>query len=144
VPTLAATVTRFAVMPVLAASISRFTGGKATARCEKDLVALAREGDQRAIFRLFSLHQKRIYALSFSFLKNAPAAESLTQEIFLNAFRRLKDLCDDAAFSTFISRSLWKAVLKFKSTSQETSSSAVELAASNFQTASAALTQLEA
>jgi DNA-directed RNA polymerase specialized sigma24 family protein len=131
-------------VPTLAASISRFPGVKAPARFEKELVALAREGDQKAFFRLFSLHEKRVYALSFELLKNVPAAESLTQKIFLNAFRRLKDLRDDAAFSTFISRSLWEAVLKFKCTSQETSSSAVELAASNFQTVSAALTQLEA
>jgi DNA-directed RNA polymerase specialized sigma24 family protein len=144
VPTLAVTVTRFAVMHAPATLISGFAGVKARACFEKELVALARKGDQKAFVRLFSLHQKRVYALSLSLLKNVPEAESLTQEIFLNAFRRLKDLRDDAAFSTFISRSLWEAVLRFKCTSQDTSSSAVELTASNFQTASAALTQLEA
>ena len=123
---LAATVSRFAAMPVLATSISRFAGVKAPPCFEKELVALAREGDQKAFFRLFSLYQIGVYALGFGLLKSVPAAESLTQEIFLDAFSRLNDFRDDAAFSTFISRRLWEAVLKVKCTSQETSSSAGE------------------
>jgi Sigma-70 region 2 len=126
VTTLAATFFRFAVMPVLASSVSRFAGVKAPPFLQEELVALARAGDQRAFFRLFSLYQNGVYALSFGLLKSVPAAESLTQEIFLDAFRRLKDLRDDEAFSTFISRRLWEAVLKIKCTSPETSSSADE------------------
>jgi len=144
VPTLAASVSGFAVAPALATPVSHFAVVKAPSPgSTKELVALAREGDQKAFFRLFSLHEKRVYALYYRLLKNVPAAESLTQEIFLNAFRRLNDLRDDAAFSTFITRSLSEAALKFKCTSQEKLGSSVERAASNFQPSSAALTQWE-
>jgi hypothetical protein len=145
VPTLAASVSGFAVAPALATSVSHFAAVKAPSPgSTKELVALAREGDQKAFFRLFSLHEKRVYALYYRLLKNVPAAESLTQEIFLNAFRRLNGLRDDAAFSTFISRSLCEAVLKFKCTSQEKLGSSVERTASNLQSSSAALTPWEA
>lgn len=132
-------------VPALAVSVSGFAVvEEPSARSKEHFVSLALKGDQKAFLRLFSLHERRVYALSYRLLKNVPEAESLTQEIFLNAFRRLKDLRDDAAFAGFISRSLWEAVLRFKCTSRETLGSSVELAASNCQPESAALTQLEA
>lgn len=132
-------------MPTLAVSVSHFAALKQPAvPSVTELVALGRKGDQEAFFRLFSIHEKRVYAFCYRLLKDVPEAESLTREIFLVAFRRLKDLRDDAAFSDLISRSLCEAVLKFRRASHDTLSSPGELAASNLPATSAAPTQLGA
>ena len=76
------------------------------------LVALARDGDQQAFFRLFEIHKRRVYSLSLRHLKDILAAESMTRQVFVQSFGKLNELRDDAEFSACLTRNLIAAVMR--------------------------------
>jgi DNA-directed RNA polymerase specialized sigma24 family protein len=69
------------------------------------LVDRAKKGEQEAFLSLFQTHAPRIYTLSLRLTKNSTAAaDNLTQDIFLGAFRCLDAVSDDEAFATLLYR----------------------------------------
>jgi hypothetical protein len=56
---------------------------------ERSLVLRAQDGDQEAFATLFQLHKKRVYSVCLQMTKDVADAEDLTQEAFLQVFRRL-------------------------------------------------------
>lgn len=76
-----------------------------------ELVRRARNGDEAAVERLYCLHSQRIYTLCLYMTSNQAEAEDLTQEAFLQAFRKLNAFRGEAAFSTWIYRIAINVVL---------------------------------
>jgi RNA polymerase sigma-70 factor (ECF subfamily) len=74
-------------------------------------VGRAREGHQQAFFGLFEQHRKRVYSLCLRLIGSIPEAEELTQDIFMEAFRMLNVIGDDAIFSRWLYHNAVHAVL---------------------------------
>ncbi len=76
-----------------------------------ELVERAKTGDEAAIERLYYLHSRRVYSVCLRMTSNQAEAEDLTQEVFLQAFRKLRTFRGEAAFSTWIYRIATNLVL---------------------------------
>ena len=71
---------------------------------EKDLIAKSQSGDEAAFGALFSLYRERIYQHSFGIVKDEEAAQDVTQEAFVQAYRHLKDFHSNSSFYTWLYR----------------------------------------
>jgi RNA polymerase sigma-70 factor (ECF subfamily) len=71
---------------------------------EADAIRLAQEGDAAAFERIFRLHSRRIYSLCLRMVRNASEAEDLTQESFLQLFRKIHTFRGESTFSTWLHR----------------------------------------
>ena len=71
---------------------------------DAELVSRAQSGDLSAFDRLISLHQERVFALSYRMLDNTEDAADAQQETFVQAWRNLSRFRGDAAFSTWLHR----------------------------------------
>ena len=69
-----------------------------------DLVARAAAGDLDAFGRIVGETQVSTYAVARSVLRDPSLAEDATQEAYLRAFRRLRDLNEPAAFPGWLRR----------------------------------------
>ena len=71
---------------------------------EAEAIRLAQEGDAAAFERIFRLHSGRVYALCLRMMRNTSQAEELTQEVFLQLFRKIQTFRGESAFSTWLHR----------------------------------------
>src|ERR1700730_17221271 len=79
---------------------------------EAEAIRRAQEGDAAAFERLYRLHSGRVYALCLSMMRgNAAEAEDLTQEAFLQLFRKIGTFRCESAFSTWLHRLTFNIVL---------------------------------
>ena len=69
-----------------------------------ELVRGAREGDERAFEALVRRHQDAIYGLVMRMVGERDAAEELTQDTFVRAWRSLDGFRGEAQFSTWLYR----------------------------------------
>jgi RNA polymerase sigma-70 factor (ECF subfamily) len=69
-----------------------------------DLVKRAQQGDADAFATLFHTHKARIYSVCLRMTNNAAEAEDLTQDAFLQVFRKITSFRGDSAFSTWLHR----------------------------------------
>lgn len=76
-----------------------------------DLIQRAQAGDSDAFGALFQAHRSRIYSVCLRMTSNAAEAEDLTQDAFLQAFRKLAKFRGDSAFSTWLHRIAVNTVL---------------------------------
>ncbi len=76
-----------------------------------DLVTRAREGDGEAFGVLFEQHKKRVYSLCLLMTGDIADAEDLTQDAFIQVFRKLATFRGDSAFSTWLYRVAVNTVL---------------------------------
>ncbi len=67
-------------------------------------VRLAAAGDMEAFEELYRRHHGRVYSLCIRMTRSAAEAEDLTQEVFLQLFRKLKTFRGEAQFSTWLHR----------------------------------------
>jgi RNA polymerase sigma-70 factor, ECF subfamily len=105
----------------LAVPTQNFVGSELFPRSESacDLVALAKDGDQQAFFRLFEIHKRRVYGMSLRHLKDVSQAENMTRQVFLESFGKLNELRDDMEFSACLTRNAVKAVTKSSASTVE-------------------------
>lgn len=68
------------------------------------LVAKALEGDADAFAILFNRHKHRVYAVCLRMTNNTAEADDLTQEVFLQVFRKLNTFRGESALSTWLYR----------------------------------------
>jgi RNA polymerase sigma-70 factor, ECF subfamily len=71
---------------------------------EADAIRLAQQGDAAAFERLYHLHSRRVYSLCLRMVGNTAEAEDLTQEAFLQLFRKIATFRGESAFSTWLHR----------------------------------------
>jgi RNA polymerase sigma-70 factor, ECF subfamily len=89
------------------------TDTNSTAKYDSDaeLVRRAQEGDSDAFASLFHTHKARIYSVCLRMTNNAAEAEDLTQDAFLQVFRKLATFRGDSALSTWLYRIAVNTVL---------------------------------
>ena len=78
---------------------------------EAEAIARAQNGDGAAFEALYSLHKRRVYSLCLRMLGNVAEAEDLTQEAFLQLYRKIGTFRGDSAFSTWLHRLAVNVVL---------------------------------
>jgi RNA polymerase sigma-70 factor (ECF subfamily) len=78
---------------------------------EADAVTMARCGDAHAFECLYRLHSRRVYSLCLRMAGNPAEAEDLTQEAFLQLFRKVHTFRGDSRFSTWLHRLTVNVVL---------------------------------
>ena len=71
---------------------------------EQVLVQRARNGEIGAFCELVELYKKKIYYLSLDLTGNHHDAEDLSQEVFIKAYRSLKNFRGDARFNSWLYR----------------------------------------
>jgi len=85
---------------------------------DSNLIARAQQGDSDAFAALFHAYKARIYSVCLRMTKNATEAEDLTQDAFLQGFRKIASFRGDSAFSTWIHRiAVNTALMHFRKTS---------------------------
>src|SRR5580700_5296651 len=76
-----------------------------------DVIKRAQQGDSDAFASLFHTHKTRIYSLCLRMTNNTAEAEDLTQDAFLQVFRKLPTFRGDSALSTWLYRIAVNTVL---------------------------------
>jgi len=78
---------------------------------EREAVLRAQNGDAAGFEYLYRVTRKRIYSICLHMLKNAADAEDMTQQVFLQLFRKIANFRGEARFSTYACRVAFNAVL---------------------------------
>ena len=78
---------------------------------EAEAIERAKHGDAAAFEALYNLHKRRVYSLCLRMTANTAAAEDLTQEAFLQLFRKIGTFRGESAFSTWLHRMAVNVVL---------------------------------
>jgi RNA polymerase sigma-70 factor (ECF subfamily) len=69
---------------------------------EIGLVAKAKAGDTEAFARLFDTHFTMVYGVASSTVRDRTAAQDITQEVFLAAWKKMGDLRNEGAFPMWL------------------------------------------
>lgn len=78
---------------------------------EAEAIDASMAGDQRAFEVLYNLHKRRVYSLCLRMVNNVAEAEDLTQEAFMQLFRKIATFRKESAFSTWLHRLTVNVVL---------------------------------
>src|SRR5712692_7801906 len=70
----------------------------------QETIRQAQQGDAAAFEALYKLHSRRVYALCLRMVGDAAEAEDLTQEAFLQLFRKIHTFRGESAFSSWLHR----------------------------------------
>jgi RNA polymerase sigma-70 factor, ECF subfamily len=82
----------------------RLKHSEADEMTETEAIQLAQKGNAAAFERIFRLHNRRVYALCLRMVRNTSEAEDLTQEAFLQLFRKIQTFRGESALSTWLHR----------------------------------------
>jgi RNA polymerase sigma-70 factor, ECF subfamily len=91
------------------------------------LAQSAASGNMSAFEELYNRHHRRVYSLCLRMLQNTAEAEDLTQEVFIQLYRKIGSFRGDSAFTTWLHRLTVNQVLmhfrkrtvKFEKTTEE-------------------------
>lgn len=91
------------------------------------LAQSAAKGNKVAFEELYNRHHRRVYSLCLRMLQNTAEAEDLTQEVFIQLYRKIGSFRGDSAFTTWLHRMTVNQVLmhfrkrtvKFEKTTEE-------------------------
>lgn len=84
--------------------VLRIDGPEVNASHDADLVRRARVGDRAAFEDLYRAHVGRVYALCLRISADEARAEELTQDVFVQTWRRLESFRGESAFSSWLYR----------------------------------------
>jgi RNA polymerase sigma-70 factor, ECF subfamily len=70
----------------------------------KEVIRRAQQGDATAFETIYEIHSRRVYALCLRMTGDPVEAEDLTQEAFLQVFRKIHTFRGEAAFSSWLHR----------------------------------------
>jgi RNA polymerase sigma-70 factor (ECF subfamily) len=90
------------------ATARKLQGGELS---EAEAIERAKQGDADAFQTLYNLHKRRVYSLCLRMTANTAEAEDLTQEAFLQLFRKIGTFRGESAFSTWLHRMSVNVVL---------------------------------
>ena len=71
---------------------------------EAEAIAQAKDGVAAAFEYLYNAHRRRVYSLCLRMTKNPAEAEDLTQQAFLQLFRKIATFRGESDFSTWLHR----------------------------------------
>jgi RNA polymerase sigma-70 factor, ECF subfamily len=71
---------------------------------EAEAIERAKRGDAQAFQELYDKHKRRVYSLCLRMTANTAEAEDLTQEAFLQLYRKITTFRGESAFSTWLHR----------------------------------------
>jgi RNA polymerase sigma-70 factor, ECF subfamily len=71
---------------------------------EAEAIARASEGDAAAFEYLYKAHCRHVYSVCLRMIKNPTEAEDLTQQAFLQLFRKIGTFRGESSFSTWLHR----------------------------------------
>jgi RNA polymerase sigma-70 factor (ECF subfamily) len=71
---------------------------------EAEWIERAKKGDAQAFQDLYDKHKRRVYSLCLRMTSNTAEAEDLTQEAFLQLYRKIATFRGESAFSTWLHR----------------------------------------
>lgn len=80
------------------------TGERIQPVSDVELARAAAAGDSEAFEKLYEQHRRRVYSLCLRMLGNVSQAEDLTQEVFLQVFKKIGSFRGDSAFTTWLHR----------------------------------------
>jgi len=80
-------------------------------QAETRLIARAKDGDNQAFEALYHAYERRVYLLCVRMTGDSSEAEDLTQETFLQIFRKISTFRNESAFSTWLHRVAVNVVL---------------------------------
>jgi RNA polymerase sigma-70 factor (ECF subfamily) len=83
----------------------------ASSMSEAEAVERAQQGDGIAFETLYGLHKRRVYSLCLRMIGNETGAEDLTQEAFLQVYRKIGTFRGQSEFSTWLHRVAVNVVL---------------------------------
>jgi len=89
---------------VIADDDCKLANRKAQSDSEATLVRRALAGEADAFAKLFEANRGRVYAICLRMTNNPADADDLTQEAFIQAFRKLATFRGDSALSTWLHR----------------------------------------
>jgi RNA polymerase sigma-70 factor (ECF subfamily) len=92
---------------IRATTTARTTTARKTAApgfSEAQAIEQAKGGDSYAFEQLYGLHKRRVYSLCLRMTGNTAEAEDLTQEAFLQLYRKIGTFRGESAFSTWLHR----------------------------------------
>src|SRR5271168_4334627 len=69
---------------------------------EATMIASILAGDTRLYYDLIRPHERSVYMMALSFVKNKADAQDIAQEAFLKAFRNLSAFRAESRFSTWL------------------------------------------
>jgi RNA polymerase sigma-70 factor, ECF subfamily len=72
--------------------------------CELRAIRLAQQGDPNAFEQLYKAHSRRVYCSWLRIVRNSTEAEELTQDVFLQLFRKIHTFRGESALSVWLHR----------------------------------------
>ena len=78
---------------------------------EAEAIRRAKDGDAAAFEYLYKAHCRRVYSVCLRMIKNPAEAEDLTQQAFLQLFRKIGTFRGESGFSTWLHRVTVNVVL---------------------------------
>jgi RNA polymerase sigma-70 factor (ECF subfamily) len=98
-----------------------------SAASDFELAQSAARGDMAAFEEIYQRHHRRVYSICLRMLQNAFEAEDLTQDVFIQLYRKIGSFRGDSAFTTWLHRMTVNQVLmhfrkrtvKFEKTTEE-------------------------
>jgi len=92
-----------------------------------ELAQAASSGNMAAFEEIYKRHHRRVYSICLRMLQNASEAEDLTQDVFIQLYRKIGSFRGDSAFTTWLHRMTVNQVLmhfrkrtvKFEKTTEE-------------------------
>src|SRR5216683_838492 len=87
------------------------TGPATVDRSEGEAIARARHGDAGAFEYLYKAHCRHVYSVCLRMIRNPAEAEDLTQQTFLQVFRKIGTFRGESGFSTWLHRMTVNIVL---------------------------------
>lgn len=111
----------------LEAEAPEFTENISESSSDLMLAQSATKGNMFAFEELYNRHHRRVYSLCLRMLQNTHEAEDLTQEVFIQLYRKIGSFRGDSAFTTWLHRMTVNQVLmhfrkrtvKFEKTTEE-------------------------
>lgn len=82
-----------------------------TSASDLELAQSAAKGDMVAFEEIYQRHHRRVYSICLRMLQNAYEAEDLTQDVFIQLYRKIGSFRGDSAFTTWLHRMTVNQVL---------------------------------
>ena len=92
--------------------MAKFIAKQLDGHCtEAEAIVQAKDGDAAAFEYLYKAHSRRVYSVCLRMIRNTAEAEDLTQQAFLQVFRKIGTFRGESGFSTWLHRVTVNVVL---------------------------------